>query len=127
MLVYVEGLLSMVKDSWRVWQDGGHGITSKSLRYFDSLKGKLGRIDDVHIDKRRTMSMEITCERGVVLLSGCNCGYGGEGPHGSIEILKKMGVEETLTTRVITSSLSMSMKDIWIEMHLNGNEVPMNW
>ena len=116
-----------MKDVWRVWQDGGHGVTSKSLRYFDSLKGKLGRIRDVHIDKRRTMSMEIKCDHGVVLLSGCNCGYGGEGPHGSIEILKRMGVDETLTTKVIVSSLSMSMKDVWNEMHLNGNEVSMNW
>ena len=116
--------------SWRVWQDGGHGITNKSLRYFDSLKGKLGRIDNIYIDRWRAMSMEINCENGIVLLSGVNCGYGGEGPHGSIEILKRLGVDPSFTTKVITGNLSISMRDIWKDMFssdINETGLPMKW
>ena len=99
--------------TWRVWQDGGHGITNKSLRYFDSLKGKLGRITNIHISFERQMSMEIDCEHGIVLLSGVNCGYGGEGPQGSIEILKRLGVDEAFTKKTITSQRTISMKEMW--------------
>ena len=91
--------------TWRVWQDGGHGITNKSLRYFDSLKGKLGAIHKIHIDGDRQMSMEIEAINGVVLLSGVNCGYGGEGPHGTLTILEKLGIDtDILKAKVLNNN-----------------------
>ena len=99
--------------TWRVWQDGGHGITNKSLRYFDSLKGKLGAIHKIHIDGDRQMSMEIEAINGVVLLSGVNCGYGGEGPHGTLTLLKKLGVDnDELKAKVLNNNPVNITQDI---------------
>ena len=74
-----------------VYSDKGYGVTEESLNYLKTLKGKLGNIKQISIDQKREMSMEIACENGLVLLSGCNCGYGGTGPHGSIKVLEELG------------------------------------
>ena len=90
--------------TWRVWQDGGHGITNKSLRYFESLKGKLGQINMISIDEDRHMSMEIKSINGVALLSGVGSGYGGEGPTGTLVILEKLGAKNDVTKAKVLSS-----------------------
>ena len=79
---------------FNVYSDKGYGVTEESIQYLETLKGKLGSIRNINIDQRREMSMEIVCEGGLVLLSGCNCGYGGTGPHGSIKVLKILGFKD---------------------------------
>ena len=76
---------------YQVYSDKGYGVTSESIEYLETLKGKLGSIRQINIDQNREMSMEIVCEGGLVLLSGCNCGYGGTGPHGSVKVLELLG------------------------------------
>ena len=76
---------------YNVYSDKGYGVTSESIEYLETLKGKLGSIRNINIDQNREMSMEIVCEGGLVLLSGCNCGYGGTGPHGSVKVLEVLG------------------------------------
>lgn len=79
--------------AWVVLHDRGAGVTELSLQYFRRNVHRLGRVFEVNIDRDRAFSMEIRGTRGVMLLSGCNCGYGGEGPHGSVEVLRLLGVE----------------------------------
>ncbi len=44
-------------------------------------------------------------------LSGCNCGYGGEGPHGSITILEKLGFNKDIIERVYEYRVIKLFKD----------------
>ncbi len=37
--------------------------------------------------------MLIAGKKGIILLSGCNSGYGGEGPNGTRKILVELGIE----------------------------------
>tara|TARA_Y100001951_G_scaffold85962_1_gene76132 strand:- start:215 stop:562 length:348 start_codon:yes stop_codon:yes gene_type:complete len=78
-----------------IFTDDGGGMTQRSLEYFDTLKGKLGRIIEIHIDSDRNFCWEIFCDAGWVLLSGVNSGYGGEGPHGSLKILDLLGFKKS--------------------------------
>ena len=73
--------------------DGGHGVTEESIKFFKTLRGKLGEIIQINIDSDREYDMEINCSAGIVLLSGVTCGYGGTGPHGTLKILEMIGVE----------------------------------
>jgi len=79
--------------TWNVLHDDGGGVTARSLAYFRRNGQRLGRVLEVIIDRDRLFSMEIHGSEGLMLLSGCNCGYGGEGPNGNLEILKALGVE----------------------------------
>ncbi|MFZ5642522.1 MAG: helix-turn-helix domain-containing protein [Bacillota bacterium] len=44
-------------------------------------------------------------------LGGCNCGYGGEGPHGSEYILKQLGFDEKHTDNVFKYRIVKFIKD----------------
>ena len=101
--------------TWRVWQDGGHGITNKSLRYFDSLKGKLGQIQMIHIDEARHMSMEIVSMNGVALFSGLGCGYGGVGPTGTLAMFKLLGINNDVTKSLVINDRSVSITRDMVE------------
>jgi len=76
-----------------IYHDKGYGVTEESIKFFKKLKGKLGRVLDISIDQHREFSMEIKGSNFLVLLSGVNCGYGGTGPHGSLEIFEMIGVK----------------------------------
>jgi len=72
--------------------DEGGGITQESLKLFESWKGKFGEIIWLHVNRSDDynaplFSCEIHGMDNTMLLSGCNCGYGGEGPTGTIKIL----------------------------------------
>ena len=77
----------------KTFTDGGHGVTEESIKYFKTLRGKLGEIIQINLDSDREYVMEINCSVGIVLLSGCNCGYGGTGPHGTLKILEMIGLD----------------------------------
>lgn len=80
-------------ESYQVYHDDADGVTELSLEYFDSMQGKLGEVLDIFINQERTFAMEINTPRSTLLLSGVNCGYGGTGPHGSLKILKRLGLK----------------------------------
>lgn len=89
-------------------KDGGHGITEKSLEYWDINKHKLGEIINILVTAEPLLeetqkyndSLEYTVEynfkaegtMGTMFLSGCNCGYGGTGPNGTAKILIELGI-----------------------------------
>lgn len=84
----------------RIYNDGGYGVTKHSLIFFQKHLADIGDIQEVLVknsydkkeDKWNLFTMKIKGEKGVIYLSGCNCGYGGEGPHGTYEIIKKIGI-----------------------------------
>lgn len=86
--------MSELKTQWKVWTDEGAGVTDESLKVWKSCKGKLGRIWHIIIKQHTPpeFNMEIYADHGFVLLSGCNCGYGGTGPHGTLEIFNDLGI-----------------------------------
>ncbi len=92
-------------------KDDGGGITRESLEFWNQHKGDIGKIltvdvsdEGLHTEDRKSESgitypveynTLITGTQGTILLSGCNCGYGGEGPNGTAKILAELGL--TLT------------------------------
>lgn len=83
-----------------ILHDEGAGVTEDSLAYFRRNAAKLGRILAINIDFNREFSMEILGVNGIMLLSGCTCGYRGTGPHGSVEILTSLGAPEHFKEQV---------------------------
>lgn len=102
------------------------GVTRYSRAFFEENRHRLDKIDKVfiykndsdaawdgfyrpHRDRYKDGDFEQLEFPHMVLrdihgkemwLYGCNCGYGGEGPHGSMEILEKLGFEESLREEV---------------------------
>lgn len=90
----------------KIYKDQGHGITRMSLDFWREKRNLIGRTIKVEcdlipihkeVDPETSMALEwslkITGTKGIILLSGCNCGYGGEGPHGTAIILRELGIE----------------------------------
>jgi len=84
-------------------KDGGHGVTEESLKFWHANKSKLGLIlgleatfEPLGVDQDDSGVLEYNCRiygyNGEILLSGCNCGYGGTGPNGTAKILAELGV-----------------------------------
>lgn len=84
-----------------IWHDDGYGITQTSLAFFRERRECIGSIvgvtmlaDPSEDGGWTTYPFRIIGEDAEIWLSGCNSGYGGEGPHGSITILKELGYPE---------------------------------
>jgi hypothetical protein len=89
-------------------KDEGGGITRESLEFWNRHKHDIGNILTVDVsaeglqtEDRKSESgytypveynMMVTGTQGTILLSGCNCGYGGEGPNGTAKILAELGL-----------------------------------
>jgi hypothetical protein len=84
-------------------KDGGDGITARSLAFWRANKAGIGPV--LSIEVRDDLLVEtspdgypveypcvITGTDGSICLSGCTCGYGGEGPNGTRMILVDLGV-----------------------------------
>ena len=82
------------KSNPAIFHDEGFGATQSSIKYFESLKGMLGQIIEINVSGNRHFTFELQCSAGFVLLSGCNCGYGGTGPHGTVQILQLLGFKD---------------------------------
>lgn len=76
-------------------RDAGHGITDESLGYFERHKSELGEIREVscRFNDPSGYNVRVVGDNGEMLLSGLNCGYGGEGPHGLHTVLTQIGAE----------------------------------
>ena len=95
-----------------VLKDPGHGITRKSLDFWKTNRDKIGPVLSVEVDDNlhselspRGYPLEYPCAiygaDGMIRLSGCTCGYGGEGPHGTAQILVDIGVGREEALRMI--------------------------
>ena len=97
-----------------ILKDGGDGITDKSLKFWNENKSKLGKISHVEVSAEGwidrdgyeyPVEYEYNCmivgKDATMLLSGCNCGYFGQGPHGTAKILTELGLNKSEAERVI--------------------------
>lgn len=80
---------------YKLYKDRGARVTQLSLKYFEKNKNKLGKIWKIEVGfepirktAKRNYNMVLKGTKGEMWLSGCNCGYGGEGPHGTAKILE---------------------------------------
>lgn len=104
----------------------GHGITKQCVRYFEKkIKYRSQEIASIRIYFNEYESLldgyftfeekyvdnqliYVTSPNFVIefnnneeiWLDGCNCGYGGTGPHGSAEILEMIGIEKELINKL---------------------------
>jgi len=87
----------------QVLHDNGGGITQESTKHFARAIQGVKPIQ-VTIHNAGEFTFELYGTKGfdaiVVLESGFNSGYGGEGPHGSFEALKLLGVPKIVAEEV---------------------------
>jgi hypothetical protein len=82
------------------FRDDGYGVTVESLDFWKTHKNDIGTILSVEssfepivvLEDAKEWNTRITGSNGTILLSGCNSGYGGEGPNGTRKILEEVGV-----------------------------------
>lgn len=106
-------------------KDDGGGVTRTSLDFWHKNKDKLGLIigieasaEALHKENRTERGLTYPIEYNVIihgyngdmLLSGCNCGYGGEGPNGTAKILAELGVPiESARTAMLSKHLKFDV------------------
>ncbi len=83
-----------------VYHDDGGGVTQRSLEYWKKTKQPDWQVRQVTCKNSGIFTTEVTCFDNehnliVVLLSGMNCGYGGEGPHGLLDLLTDCDIPVT--------------------------------
>jgi len=78
------------------------GITEYSLNYYLNHRTELGTVKTA---KCGPGHLEIEGDEGHMRLSGCTCGYAGEGPHGTAKILRDLGVSETDAERIMQAAI----------------------
>ena len=95
-----------------ILKDPGHGVTRKSLDFWAANKSKIGPVLSIEVDDNlhselspEGYPLEYPCAiygaDGMIRLSGCTCGYGGEGPNGTAKILMDIGVEREAARRLM--------------------------
>lgn len=120
-------------------KDDGGGITSKSLKFWNENKNNIGfvfgleaSVGALHTEKRTengvTYFVEYNCKiygyKGDILLSGCNCGYGGTGPNGTAKILAELGVPiDKARTAMLYKHLEFSV--LSNTLILDGQKYPL--
>ncbi len=87
-----------------VHHDEGGGITQRSLDYWKEIVQPEWRVHQVSCRQSGMFTTEVVCFDSdhnliVVLLSGMNCGYSGEGPRGLLTLLEDCGYQVTDTMR----------------------------
>jgi hypothetical protein len=73
--------------------EAGEGSTESALVAFDFFKERMGKITNVTCAESDTGShLIVKGSKRDLDLTGCNCGYGGQGPRGTMTVLMKLGV-----------------------------------
>jgi hypothetical protein len=108
----------------KFYYDNGGGVTRKSLEYWKQEKHRIGAVLKVEaafeplekvpatyngdgafnsvIHYTKDYNVQITGTDGVIMLSGCNSGYGGEGPNGTRAILEELGISHEEAVSLMT-------------------------
>lgn len=102
-----------------IFKDSGHGVTEESLKFWNENRNKIGEVSLVEVAKEGVLREDRTEDglripieynliafgsNGVILLSGCNCGYGGTGPNGTAKILTELGLPPDTARHAMYSS-----------------------
>ncbi len=89
------------------------GTTSDALKAWEHYREHLGTVHEVYIAQRGIQGLPMAEDSDFLAkflalgstgtglaLSGTNCGYGGEGPHGTVIILRELGISEAVVSLV---------------------------
>ncbi len=99
------------------YKDEGHGITAKSLEFWDQHKLLIGEVTHI-AGSFEPLELEYNLKiyglYGTILLSGCTCGYGGEGPNGTRKILEELGIDHDKAMELV------SQKNFTTEIGMGG-------
>jgi len=84
------------------------GYTSESKQYVKRYLKRIGRIQSVLCESTKIVGVgeyttTITGENGTMKLSGFNCGYRGEGPHGLLWLMNEVLGEKRITIQDIAA------------------------
>ncbi|MDF9763835.1 hypothetical protein OKW24_005731 [Peribacillus simplex] len=97
------------------------GVTRYSLEFWNEIKGRINEVvkAEILLDKRQNARLQLTTLDDVkVVLYGCNAGYGGEGPRGTVQILKEAGFNPNRVEEVVFPS-----RDIHFEKKGKGGSL----
>ena len=89
----------------KIYHDGGHGVTETSKTHFKTYsKGVVPT--EVNVRATGTFTFEFLGTRSdgetiLILESGFNCGYRGEGPHGTLWALERVGLSRDEIAEII--------------------------
>jgi hypothetical protein len=70
------------------------GSSTESLEYYKKNKNNLGKLIEVRCDKSTGEKLRIRGEEAEMKLSGCTCGYSGQGPQTTAEVLHDLEFEK---------------------------------
>ena len=105
-----------------ILKDEGHGITRRSLEFWQENKSRLGEplsvyarkngvyhemVDDDGMSYPLEWNVMIIGTQDDILLSGCTCGYGGEGPNGTAKILAELGIPIETAREIMHNEIIM--------------------
>jgi hypothetical protein len=114
-----------------ILKDDGGGITKRSLQFWEYNKATIGKIERIEFSLNPLATITLSeggfpytvdytfkalGERGEIWLSGCNCGYGGEGPHGTKKILVELGIKDDVADILVHGKYSNINMDAVHEM-----------
>lgn len=92
---------------YKLYKDGGAGVTELSMKFWHTNKNKIGNISGCSVIEQgleedgAEYNMAIHGNKGKIYLSGCNCGYGGTGPNGTAKILEELGVSTEIARKAM--------------------------
>jgi len=85
----------------KVFRQERAGITELSKRYVNEHLAEIGEVEQVkiYVDEQGDYITEIVGSEGVIIVDGFSWGYGGEGPHGLLWLLRdKLGGDVSIAT-----------------------------
>ena len=82
------------KAKTKVLRDGS-GTTFKSVEFFRQFQYDLGTPQSAQCSKQEGGYLKVKGDRAEMELTGCTCGYGGEGPRGTAEVLQMLGLSKS--------------------------------
>jgi len=104
-----EGAMIFVEPQW--------GATSESLSYLRKVLSRLKTFEAIRVtitghgaytfEVYGLIRGEYSARPVIILLGGCNCGYGGTGPHGSVEALRLLGIpcDDVVEQKIFSSQI----------------------
>lgn len=93
--------------------------TRSNIEVFDRVLNKLGKIKTVRAvvyrnkHKVETETILVRGENGYARFGGLNWGYSGEGPRGTQELLKKLGVNQDVASWIATATTNFEIGEVW--------------
>lgn len=93
------------------------GVTRYSLEFWDKVKDNVGEVVKAEMKHRANITKDLylvlyTTKDIKVCLYGVNAGYGGEGPRGTIQVLKEAGFNPKRAEEVVLNNETFTLRRV---------------